>query len=149
MRRIAGLLALLLSACTTPSPAPKDWHAIAGETDAWSSGSGTRLQEYRLTATPFSGGLQDLASQVTIDVLTRHRGARLEGSTPLQSCPGAAGVARFRLPGERRLDEAFSVRRGHAVRVTYVHPAGITGDPAALEAMKSSLCALTAGVPNQ
>lgn len=150
MRRIAGLLAtLLLSACTSPSPAPKDWHPIAGETDAWMTGSGTRLQEYRLTTAPFSGSLQDLASQVTIDVLTRHRGARWEGSTPFQSCPGAAGIARFRLPGERRLDEAFSVRRSHAVRIAYAHPAGMAGDPAALEAMKASLCTLSAGLPNQ
>ncbi|MBV9699563.1 MAG: hypothetical protein JO078_05500 [Candidatus Eremiobacteraeota bacterium] len=145
VRTFARLLAiLLLSACAAPSPAPKGWHPIAGETGAWSMGSGARLQEYRVTNAPFSGGLQDLASQVTIDVLTRHRGARWEGSAPFASCPGPAGIARFRLPDERRLEEAFSVRNGRAVRIAYVHPLGTSGDPAALEAMKNSLCRLSA-----
>ncbi|MBV8197619.1 MAG: hypothetical protein JO263_05770 [Candidatus Eremiobacteraeota bacterium] len=51
-------------------------------------------------------------------------------------------MARFRLAGSRLLEEAFSVHGGNAVRITYIHPLGSSSDPAALDAMKYSLCSL-------
>ena len=143
IQKLAAFLALgTIGACASQSLGPSNWQPIAGEANAWSSGSGSRLQEYRLNTAPFSGTLQDLASQVTIETLTRHRGAKFDGSEPFRPCPGAAGVATFRLPAARRLEAAFSVEGGRAVRVAYVRPLGAATDPAAGDAMRRALCAL-------
>jgi len=88
----------------------------------------------------FGGTLQDLASQVTIDALTRNPGAKLQGSNPFGPCPGAAGVATFRLANRRTLQAGFAVREGQAVRVTYIRPMGTPVDPNVLQAMQNVLC---------
>ncbi|MGA8575629.1 MAG: hypothetical protein WB609_08115 [Candidatus Cybelea sp.] len=113
---------------------------MPGPRSAWSSGTGTTAQEYSFTRRPFDGTLQDLASTVTIDVLLHHRGARLGGSNPFKPCPGAAGIATFSVPGERRLDEGFAVRDGVAIRTSYVRPAGVAEDPNVIDAMRNALC---------
>jgi hypothetical protein len=131
----------LLNACSGGgSAAPKDWHPVAGTTGAWTSGSGSQTQEYRYGAATFGGTLQDLASQVTIDALTGNRGAKLQSSNPFGPCPGAAGVATFRLADRKTLEAGFAVRNGQAVRVRYVRPAGAPADRNALQAMQYVLC---------
>ena len=143
MLRIALALTaiVLLSSCGgKESPAPANWQPIPGARDAWSHGAGSLAQEYRYQSTAFEGGLQDLASQVTIDALTRNRGAKLQGSNPFADCPGAAGVATFRIAGGKTLQEGFAVRQGQAVRVAYTRPAGTPIDPNVVQAMRSVLC---------
>jgi hypothetical protein len=88
----------------------------------------------------FSGMLPDLASQVTIDALLRHRGARLRSSIPLNPCPGAAGLATFTLAGGRTLQEGFAVHDGRALRATYTRPSTAPADPAVAAAMQNLLC---------
>jgi len=130
----------LLNACSGGSPAPKNWHAVTGTNGAWTLGGGSRAQEYRYGVASFGGTLQDLASQVTIDALTGNPGAKLQGSNPFGPCPGAAGVATFRLANRRTLQAGFAVRDGRAVRVSYVRPTGTPVDPDALQAMQNVLC---------
>jgi hypothetical protein len=136
--------AALLGACSTSSAAPKNWRAIPGQRQAWSIGSGASAQEYRYQVTAFTGGLQDLASQVAIDALTRYRGARLQASTPFAPCPGAAGVANFRLADRKTLQEGFAVRNDQALRAYYFHPTGTSPDPNVWQAMQNVLCVLPA-----
>jgi hypothetical protein len=130
----------LLNACSGGSPAPKNWQAVAGKNGAWTLGTGSQAQEYRYGVASFAGTLQDLASQVTIDALTGKRGAKLQGSNPFGPCPGAAGVATFRLANRRTLQAGFAVRDGRAVRTSYIRPMGTPVDPDVLQAMQNVLC---------
>jgi hypothetical protein len=137
--RIA-LIALVLTACSAASPAPKGWLAIPGSNDAWSQGRGVARQEYSYSQKRFSGTLQDLASAVAIDVLLHNRGAKLRSSEPFAPCPGAAGVATVALPGGETLREGFAVRDALAVRTVYALPAAARPDPNVQDAMQSVLC---------
>ena len=130
----------LLNACSGDSPAPKNWQAVAGTNGVWTLGTGSQAQEYRYGVASFAGTLQDLASQVTIDALTGNRGAKLQGSNPFGPCPGAAGVATFRLANRRTLQAGFAVRDGRAVRTSYIRPMGTPVDPDVLQAMQNVLC---------
>jgi hypothetical protein len=134
------LAAFILAACSSASPAPKGWTPVAGSADAWSSGSGAGLQLYSFSRTSFSGSLQDLASQVTVDVITGRGGAKLVGSDPFAPCPGEAGLARFSLRSGRLLQVGFSVRDGSATRATYVRPVRARPDPNVARAMQNVLC---------
>jgi hypothetical protein len=115
---------------------------VPGATSAWYTGSGTTAQDYSYAKKNFSGSLQDLASQVTIDNLMGHRGARFLGSVPFPACPGAAGVASFSLAEGRTLQQGFAVRDGRAIRTTYLRPAGTSADPNVTQAMQTALCTL-------
>jgi hypothetical protein len=137
----AAPLAVLV-ACAAPSPAPKGWQPMPGASAVWSTGGGSTAQEYSYAKNAYGGSLQDLASQVTINALMKDRDAKFLGSLPFVPCPGAAGVATFRLPSGMTLQQGFSVSHGQAVRVTYVRPTGSRVDPNALEAMQNALCAL-------
>jgi hypothetical protein len=137
-----ALLALgPLAACSSPSPQPSGWQPIPGATGGWTTGTGNNTQIYLYAKRSFGGTLQDLASQETINVLLRYHGARLLRSDPFGPCPGAAGVAAFKLAGGRILERGFSVQNGHAVEVTYLRPASAAPDGAASQAMKGALCA--------
>jgi hypothetical protein len=138
------LAAALLApaACTGASPAPKGWQPVAGQSNTWTNGSTTNRQEYSFDQGAFGGALNDLASRVTIDSLMRYRGARLQGSVPFAPCPGAAGVATFRLTGGATLQAGFAVRNGRAVRTSYFRPTGTPVDTNVVRAMQTSLCAL-------
>ena len=113
---------------------------MPGASAAWTSGSGANSQEYRYVRKQFGGTLQDLASAVTIDVLLRNRGAKLEHSVPFAPCPGTAAVATFTIPGGKTLEEGFAARDNQSVQTTYVRPAGSPADPAVAAAMQTSLC---------
>ncbi len=113
---------------------------MADAKNSWSYGGGAALQEYSYSREAYSGALPDLASQVTVDVLTRYRGAKLLGSVPFEPCPGLAGVARFALPGSKQLEIGFSARIGAAIRTRYLRPAGAPQDPNVTAAMQDVLC---------
>lgn len=140
MNRRITLIALVLAGCSAASPAPKDWTAIPGSSDAWTRGGGAAREEYSYSQKSFSGTLQDLASAVAIDVLLRNRGAKLRRSNPFSPCPGAAGVATFSLGGGKTLQEGFAVRDGRAVRTLYTLPSGAKPDPNVTAAMQNVLC---------
>jgi hypothetical protein len=138
------ILALVLAvpaACNGNSRGPKGWKPVPGASAAWSSG-GASPQTYLVLRSPFSGTLQDLASQVTIDNLLHHQGAKFLGSIPLAACPGAAGLATFRLEDGMTLQQAFAVRDGQAIRVGYLRPTGSRVDADATAAMAAELCSL-------
>ena len=139
---IALAAAALLAGCSAASPAPRGWQAVPGTSGAWTTGSGSTHQEYYYTKTAFGGGLQDLASRITIDALMRNRGARLQGSLPFGPCPGAAGVATFRLYAGATMQVGFAVRNGQAIQIRYLRPTGTGVDPAAAAAMQTTLCSL-------
>jgi hypothetical protein len=143
MRRIALAAAMAMFAgCAAPSNAPKGWQPIAGRTNAWTTGSGSAAQEYRYDDAAFGGSLSDLASQTTIDVLTRYPGARFQRSIPFAPCPGTAGVQTFALRNGVMLQEAFSVHKGRAIRIRYLRPAETPVDSSTIEAMQRTLCTL-------
>lgn len=136
---LAAAAAVSLYACAGgTSAAPKNWSAVAGQRNAWTNASGA--QQYRYDTAAFGGTLSDLASLVTIDALTKNPGAKLQGSIPFPACPGAAGLATFRLRGGELLAEGFGVRDNQAVRTHYRRPAGTRADPDVLQAMQSVLC---------
>jgi len=136
------LAAAVVSLCACGgggSAAPKNWRPVAGHRNAWTNASGT--QQYNYDAAPFGGTLSDLASQVTIDALMKNRGAKLQGSNkPFPACPGAAGVATFRLGGGRLLAEGFAVRDNQAVRTYYLRPMAAQADTDVVDAMQNVLC---------
>ncbi|MFY9664498.1 MAG: hypothetical protein WAL67_15580 [Candidatus Cybelea sp.] len=137
------LAALVLPAgCAGGSAGPKGWKPVPGASAAWTTGSGETAQQYSYVKTRFGGGLQDLASEVTIDNLIRHRGARFHGSVPFPACPAAAGVASFSLLDQTTVEEGFAVHGGQAIRTRYVRPTGMRADPNATQAMESVLCSL-------
>jgi hypothetical protein len=138
-KRIA-LIAVVLTACSGTSPAPKGWTAIPGSSDAWSRGNGAAREEYSFSRKTFPGTLQDLASAVAIDTLLRNPGGKLRSSDPFPPCPGAAGVATLSLRGGSALREGFAVHDGVAVRTTYTLPAGAQPDPNVISAMQNVLC---------
>jgi hypothetical protein len=115
---------------------------VPGASGAWATGADATAQTYVYTEQSFGGALPDLASQVTINVLLRHHGAKLRGSVPFAACPAAAGVATFALPNRTLLQEAFAVHNAQAVRITYVRPLGAPVDPAVTDAMQKALCVL-------
>jgi hypothetical protein len=131
-----------VAGCSASSPGPKGWQPKPGASAAWVTGAGANEQEYSYGKRQFSGGLQDLASRVTIDALMRNRGARFQHSAPFGPCPGAAGVATFLLPGARTLQEAFAVHDGQAIQITYARPIQLPADSAAISAMQNALCTL-------
>jgi hypothetical protein len=140
-KRFAYFLAVAtLAACNAASPAPAGWQPVPGEQNAWRHGTGPTLQTYEYRRTDFSGALPDLASQVTVDALIQHPGARLRSSNPLGPCPGAAGLATFSLSGGRVLQEGFAVHDGQAIRTVYMRPAGQRADSNVLTAMQNVLC---------
>jgi hypothetical protein len=134
------LAALILAACSSASPAPKDFQPVAGAANAWSRGSGAAREEYSYTRKRFPGVLQDLASQVTIDVLLQNPGAKFRSSNPLPPCPAAAAIATFELRGGGTLQEGFAVHDGRALRALYVRPAGAPADAGVTDAMQKLLC---------
>jgi hypothetical protein len=90
---------------------------------------------------PYTGTLQDLASQLTVDIVLSHRGAKFVSSTTFRPCPGIAALAHFTLGASRALDEAFAVIPGNqAVLVTYTHPRNRSISPAVRAAMEKALC---------
>lgn len=134
------IAAIGLAACSSPSAGPAGWQSADSAQHAWRRGSGASRQTYTYTVVDFSGALQDLASQVTVDVVLQHRGAKLRSSNPLDPCPGAAGLATFTLPEDETLEEGFAVHDGRARRATYVRPSSASPDPAVATAMQNLLC---------
>ena len=141
-RALAVAFAMLTACSNSASPAPKGWEPVPGAGGAWSNGSGSNAQQYVYQKNAFGGALPDLASQVTINVLLQHHGAKLQGSQPFGPCPAAAGLATFALPAHKTLQVGFAARDDQAVRVNYIRPAGALIDSNVTEAMQRVLCTL-------
>lgn len=93
----------------------------------------------------YSGTLQDLASQVPVNVILQHKGAKLVSSVPFDPCPGEAGLDRFSLPsasghGKDILEVAFTNWNGNATIASYQRFATTAENPAALSAMRHAVC---------
>lgn len=87
--------------------------------------------------------LSDLASQVTTDTLLQYRGAKLRKAEPFPPCPGEAGEQSFTVPAARGaavLQIAFTVWNGTAKTASYRRPAKAPNDPAAMEALRRTVC---------
>ncbi len=144
--------AVLLTACSGSrgGPAhPAGWTQRAqGQPTVWIDPNDPS-EEYRVTSRPNSSGtLSDMASQVTTDTLLRYKGAELRKAVPFGPCPGEAGIQTFSLPaatGTLTLQVAFTQWNGTAVTAAYQRPASAADDPAALEAMRRSVCSPTIG----
>lgn len=94
---------------------------------------------------PSAGGsLSDLASQITTDTLLRHRGAKLQKAEPFPACPGEAGEQTFTIPAAHGtaavLRVAFTVWNGTAKTASYQRPVRAPDDPAAMEALRRTVC---------
>jgi hypothetical protein len=113
---------------------------VPGSDSAWSIGNGVHLQQYSLSRSSFSGALPDLASQVTVEVLLRSKGAKLRGSNPFPPCPGEAGLATFSMPAGKTLQEGFAIKDGTAIRTLYLRPIAAPPDPNVTVAMQNVLC---------
>lgn len=135
-----GLAACAALAGCSGSHGPAGWQAVAGASEAWTNGAGASAQQYSYEKKPFSGTLQDLASQEAVNAVLRHRGAKFERSDTFGPCPGMAAIATFRIASARTLQEGFAVQSGQAVLVTYARPSGATLDPAVSRAMERALC---------
>ncbi|MGC1379995.1 MAG: hypothetical protein WA814_03085 [Candidatus Baltobacteraceae bacterium] len=144
MRIAAKALALAacasIAACAGSSAAPKGWQPMPGASTTWTNGTGPNAQTYAYSRVSFAGSLQDLASQVAIDVVLHERGTRLQHSQPFAACPGIAGLATFKAPGGKTLAEGFAVRDGEAVRVRYVRRSSDPSEASAEQAMQAALC---------
>jgi len=134
---------VVLAACAPASRAPKGWQPMPGASSAWSSGNGSNEQIYVYATRQFGGSLQDLASQLTIDVLMHRPGVKFRGSVPFAPCPGRAGIATFALRDRTTMQEAFAVDNGQAIQITYLRPTGSPVDPKVTAAMQDALCALS------
>jgi hypothetical protein len=128
-----------LGACAG-SPGPSGWQAVPGSPDAWTTGSGASQQRFTYEKKAFSGTLQDLTSQQTIDVLLHHRGSKFQRSDVFPACPGIAAIAFFSLGNGRTLEEGYAVEDGHAVLVGYDRPSAASPDAAAVTARERALC---------
>jgi hypothetical protein len=84
-----------------------------------------------------------MASQVTTDVVLRHKGAKLLKAQPFEPCPGEAGLQTFRVRephGNGLLEVAFTQWNGTAVTAMYERPAKLPADPQAEEALRRAVC---------
>jgi len=136
-RPIALAACLLLAACASSTPSPAGWQPKPGATGLWTSSAGD--QTYSYSHRPFTGTLQDLASQEAINVVLRYKGSHFVRSVVFTPCPGMAAVASFTYGGNL-LEEGFGLQNGQAVLVAYVRPKDQPSDVAADAAMEKALC---------
>ncbi len=102
--------------------------------------SGAGLERYQYTSYATTGSLPELASSQAVATVQRYYGAHLLSSKPFTLCPGEAGVATYSLPKGRILEVAFAVFNGNAVLIYYERPKAIAQSPAAVAAMRQSVC---------
>jgi hypothetical protein len=140
---LAAFSFLLVAACAGGGPAHP-----AGWTQA-SDGSWTRGDQiYRTQTEPFTGTLNELAAQETIDAVLRSPRLHLVKIVPYPDCPGLGGLMTFSATGPAppaasaplTLLEAFVIRESQATLITYWRPAAIPADADALRAMRSAIC---------
>jgi len=115
----------LLAACSAPAV-----HAPDGQT-------------YLTSTKPFDGDLKAYASQVTIDTVLAHPGAKLISSLPFPGCPAMGGLATYDLPKASPASVmlvGFTVRDGSATTATYTRPKGAAPDAGVSTAMHSVIC---------
>lgn len=146
-------LAALPAACGSggQGPAhPAGWTAQGTGAGAYWSSPQDPQERYSVSSSPNSGGatLADMASQITTDTVLRYRGAKLLKAEPFPPCPGEAGLQTFRLTaphGTERLEVAFTQWNGTSVIASYRRPERAADDPAALDAVRKSVCSPAVG----
>lgn len=101
-------------------------------------------EHFAVKQAPSAGAsLSDLASQITTDTLLQHHGAKLQRAQPFAACPGEAGDQTFTVPtpaGPAVLHIAFTVWNGTQKTASYQRPAKAPDDPAAIEALRRTVC---------
>ncbi len=115
----------LLAACSAPAVQPPDGQA------------------YSTAKKPFDGDLKAYASQLTIDTVLGHPGARLVSSLPFPGCPGLGGLMIYELPKATPasvLMIGFTVSSGTATTASYTRPKGAAPDKGVTAAMHSVIC---------
>jgi len=100
-------------------------------------------QAYLTSTKPFDGDLKAYASQVTIDTVLAHPGAKLISSLPFPGCPAMGGLATYELPKAAPpsiMLVGFTVLNGSSTTVTYTRPKGAAPDAGISTAMHSAIC---------
>lgn len=100
-------------------------------------------QAYLTAKKPFDGDLKAYASEVTIDTVLGHPGAKLVSSLPFPGCPGLGGLMIYALPKTTppsTLMIGFTVLDGTATTASYTRPKGVAPDKAVVAAMRSVIC---------
>jgi hypothetical protein len=100
-------------------------------------------QAYLRSTKPFDGDLKAYASQVTIDTVLSHPGAKLVSSLPFPGCPAMGGLATYELPKASPpaiMLIGFTVLNGASTTATYTRPKGAAPDPGITTAMHSAIC---------
>jgi hypothetical protein len=130
-----------LAACNGGTPYPAGWQPVAGASPntEWSSGSGADKQTYRFEQLPFTGTLQELASQQAVTVVKANKGTHFDGSDTFGPCPGQAALANFS-GNQHELLVGLAVRNGEGTLVTYSRPANIGMGPDVAKAFEKALC---------
>lgn len=144
-----AFLLLAASACgggSSQAPHPAGWTPIASSPgdQVWGNGAVApgEAQRYESRSEPFAGQRQDLASREAIRAAMRYPHAHFQSSVPFPGCEGLAGLMTFQLQGGGILEEAFAVRDGNAVTVSYVYPKGATPSADVPGAMRATVCVL-------
>jgi hypothetical protein len=142
--RILFALALagLLAACNGGSSAPKGWQPVPGASpnSQWSIGVGQSLQTYGVEQRPFTGSLQELASQQATDFVKSTKGAHFDGSDTVPQCPGQAALEYFSAAGRTIYLQGIATRNQNATIVTYSRPTNTMVPAEVTEALQRSLC---------
>jgi len=100
-------------------------------------------QTYLTSTKPYDGDLKAFASQVTIDTILAHPGAKLVSSLPFPGCPAMGGLATYALPKASPaaiMLVGFTVLHGSATTATYTRPKNAPPDPGIATAMHSAIC---------
>jgi hypothetical protein len=142
IRIIAALLSAgFLAACSSGTPFPAGWQPVPGASpnSEWSSGSGPALQTYVFSQMPFTGTLQELASQQAAAIVKANKGSRFVGSDIFGPCPGQAALENFGA-AEREMLVGLAVRNNEATLVTYSRPANTGMGPDVAKAFEKALC---------
>ncbi len=142
--RILFALALagLPAACNGGTPSPAGWQPVPGASPntEWSSGTGQTLQTYRFEQRPFSGTLQELASQQATDFVKNTRGAHFDGSDTVAQCPGQAALEYFSVGTQGISTQGVATRNGNATIVTYSRPKNTQIPAEVTAALEKGLC---------
>lgn len=147
MRYLAIALALLAATggCGGGSGTPGEPSHPAGWTKSMQNGVETwskpnsPAQVFTATSKPFDGTTKDLASQITLDTVLKRHGKLLR-TVAFPPCPGEAGVQTYSIPPSTLLTIAYAAYGDKALTASYSRPKNAPEDPAATDAMRSTVC---------
>lgn len=143
------ILLLATAACggngTPGGPAhPDGWtKSVRAGTETWTKPN-TPAETFVYSSAPSSGTTKDLASQITLDVVLKHHGKLLK-TVAFAPCPGEAGLQTYSVPPATTLLVAYAVYNDKQLTVNYARHNGTPEDPAAMDAMRRSVCTAPIG----